>query len=84
MLHPARLGLAGGILWGLSMWLCTLLALYTGYSKDFLLLFSSLYPGYSISWWGAFVGLLYGFADAFIGLFLFASLYNFLGRRASR
>lgn len=76
MLIPNRLGIAGGILWSLSIFLCTILAIYTGYPTQFLHLIASIYPGYSISWSGSFIGLLYGFIDAFVGLFLLAWLYN--------
>jgi hypothetical protein len=50
--------------------------MYTGYSTEFLNLIASIYPGYSISWSGSIVGLAYGFADGFVGLFLLAWLYN--------
>lgn len=80
MLKPTRLGLSGGILWGLSMFICTILAIYTGYTAKFLELMADLYPGYSITWWGTIVGLVYGFIDAFVGLFLLAWLYNKLDR----
>lgn len=76
MLDPKRLGVAGGILWGAVMFICTLLALFTGYSREFLQLMATVYPGYDISWGGAFIGLLYGFVDAFIGLYILAWLYN--------
>lgn len=80
MIHPVKLGLAGGILWGLSMFVCTILAIYTGYAVQFLDLMSSIYPGYTISWWGSLAGLIYGFLDVFIGLFLLGWLYNLLNR----
>ncbi|MCP5506421.1 MAG: bacteriophage holin [Chlamydiales bacterium] len=81
MLKGGRLGLAGGILWSLCMFVCTILAMYTGYSYSFLTLFKEIYPGYSVSWGGAFLGLVYGFFDAFIGLYLFAFIYNRLGKK---
>lgn len=83
MLKAKRLGLAGGILWALMMFICTILAMYTGYSYSFLTLFTEIYPGYSITWGGAFLGLIYGFFDAFIGLFLLAFIYNKLGKNKS-
>ncbi|PIS03093.1 MAG: hypothetical protein COT85_03445 [Chlamydiae bacterium CG10_big_fil_rev_8_21_14_0_10_42_34] len=79
MLSPFRLGAAGGIVWGACMFICTVLAIYTGYSKDFLMTMMSIYPGYDISWGGAFLGLVYGFFDAFIGLMLLAWFYNKMG-----
>ncbi|WP_068469358.1 bacteriophage holin [Candidatus Protochlamydia phocaeensis] len=76
MLYPVRLGIAGGIVWGVSLFLFTILSLYSGYAEQFLNLMANIYPGYEISWPGAFIGLLYGFADVFIGLALIAWLYN--------
>lgn len=76
MLDPKKFGFAGGILWGLCMFVCTVLAVFTGYATMFLNLMASIYPGYAISWAGSFIGMVYGFADAFIGFYLFAWLYN--------
>ncbi|CCB87051.1 MULTISPECIES: bacteriophage holin [Parachlamydia] len=76
MLNPTKLGLAGGILWGLSMFVCTLLAHYFGYGTHWLSLVSDVYPGYSVSLLGSIIGLIYGFIDGFVGLFLLGWLYN--------
>lgn len=76
MLHPIKLGVAGGILWGLCMFLTTIISIYTGYAKQLLILMSDIYPGYTISGWGSLLGLVYGFLDLFIGLFLLAWIYN--------
>jgi len=81
MLDAKKFGLAGGILWGLIMALCTLLAVYTDYAESFLIIMSSVYPGYTISMTGVVVGLVYGFVDAFVGLFIFAWIYNRLLKR---
>lgn len=70
------LGISGGILWGLGMSFCTIIAIYTGYSPNFLNLMADIYPGYTISWLGILVGFIYGFLDAFFGLFLLAWIYN--------
>ncbi len=80
-LNAKNFGLAGGILWGAVMLVFTLISLWTGYSAGFMSLWTSLYPGYSISLVGALVGLVYGFIDAFVGLYLFALLYNWLEKR---
>lgn len=76
MIRPVRLGTAGGILWSLCMFVSTILAIYTGFSSEFLDLMTHIYLGYSISWAGAFIGLIYGFIDGFLGLFLLGWLYN--------
>lgn len=76
MLNCKKLGMAAGILWACIMFLCTVLALYTGYSTEFLNMMATIYPGYTISLEGAFIGLIYGFMDAFVGFYLLAWLYN--------
>ena len=81
MVNAKNLGLAGGILWGLSLLVWTLFSASTGYATGFLNIIMSIYPGYSISFLGSVVGLVYGFIDAFVGLYIFALLYNWLEKR---
>ena len=76
MLNPKKLGLAAGILWGGSMFILTIICIYTGYATQWAHLMSDIYLGYTISWPGSVIGLLYGFIDGFIGLFIFGWLYN--------
>lgn len=80
-MKPKILGLTGGILWGLCMFLMTNLAVGTGYGKELLNVFASIYPGYTITILGSLVGLVYGFIDAFIALYIFAWLYNLIEKR---
>lgn len=75
-MKAVRLGLAGGILWGLSMFITTLVSVGSGYGAAFLNMMASIYPGFAISVPGAFLGLLYGFVDAFIFLLLLGWIYN--------
>lgn len=82
-LNALRLGLAGGILWGLTMFVSTLIAIETGLGKQWLLLAENVYIGYHISYVGSLIGLVYGFIDGFIGLFLLAWIYNKLNRKSS-
>ncbi len=79
-LDALNFGIAGGIIWGVTVFICTLLAIYTGYSETFLAILQSVYPGYHISLLGSFVGLIYGFLDGFLGFFLLAWLYNKIKR----
>lgn len=79
-LDTISFGIAAGIFWGVTMFICTLLAFYTGYSTDFLRIIQSLYLGYRISLGGSFIGLIYGFIDAFIAGFILAWLYNKISR----
>lgn len=76
MLDAMRLGLAGGIVWGIGMFLMTLLAMFTNVGEAWIALMTGMYPGYAATFLGAFIGLLYGFIDGFIGFFLIAWLYN--------
>jgi hypothetical protein len=76
MLNAKNLGLAAGTLWGISMFVLTIVAILTGYGVTWLELMASIYPGYTISWIGSIIGLIYGFFDGFVGLYIFGWLYN--------
>ena len=76
MLNAKNFGLAGGILWGASMLVFTLVSMLTGYGAMWADLMANVYPGYAVSYLGSVVGLVYGFIDGFVGLFIFAWLYN--------
>lgn len=78
MLHPLRLGLAGGIFFALFMFIFTLLAANTGYAQEYMESMISLYPGYGISNEGSIIGLIYGFISGFLFLYILAWLYNML------
>ena len=78
--HPKRLGLAGGILCGVLMFIFTIIAMYSGYAGDWMTAMESIYPGYMMSWGGAFLGLVYGFIDGFVGLYLLGWIYNRLSK----
>lgn len=81
MLNPKNFGLAAGILWGLCIFVFTLIAVFSGLWMDTMKLVVSLYPGYTVSIVGAFVGLVYGFVDAFVCFYIFAWLYNKLEKK---
>lgn len=83
-LRPAALGVAGGILWGASLMVLTWIAMHTGYAQELLKLIAVAYPGYSVSLTGSFVGLVSGFVDAFVGLYIFGLLYNWLISRKKK
>lgn len=76
MIDARRLGFAAGILWGLSMFVWTLVAMHMGYGMSCLTMMVEMYPGFEISMGGALVGLIYGFFDGFISLFLLGWIYN--------
>jgi hypothetical protein len=74
-LNKKALGLAAGILWGLSVLLMTVWAVMAE-GGNTLQVLARFYLGYSVSWTGALIGLGYGFLDGFIGGWLLAWLYN--------
>jgi len=78
-LDPVRLGLAGGILTGVTIFVMTLLCLVSEYGKEFLGMISSIYPGFEVTLVGSLLGFVYGFIDGFVALFLLACIYNLLG-----
>ena len=82
-LCACKLGVAGGLLWGLSLLVVTLISVWTGYAEGFLNLISGVYPGYEITIAGSFIGFFYGFADGFFGLAILALIYNFLLKHCS-
>ncbi|MDD5109305.1 MAG: bacteriophage holin [Candidatus Omnitrophica bacterium] len=75
-LNVRAFGLAGGILWSVSMFVLTWLGILGYGSKEAALIAKSYYIGYSVTPIGSLIGTAYGFFDAGIGCFLFALLYN--------
>ena len=75
-----RFALTGGIVWALCLFVTTLFSIYTGYAKSFLDVVGSIYPGYSISLLGSIVGLIYGFFDVFVGVYIFAWIYKLISK----
>jgi len=70
-------GLASGAIWGLAMFVVSLLAVMNGYASSFLQIMADVYPGYHFgNVFGAIIGGVYGFIDGFIGGWLFAWFYN--------
>lgn len=80
MIHANKLGLSGGIVWGLGLFLLTLLSIWTGYAGMFLSIIEDIYIGYTVTYLGSLIGLVYGFVDAYVGLYIFAWIYNILER----
>ena len=77
-LNAKNLGIAGGVLWGVMIFLMTLASVQWGYGTAFLDVWVSVYPGYTITWVGSIIGLVYGFIDGFIALFVVGYVYNWL------
>ena len=75
-LHAVKFGLALGIVWGISIFAMAISGAYMGFGDQLVDIMSSLYIGYSASATGALIGLVWGFADAFVGGFVVAWIYN--------
>lgn len=75
-----RFALTGGIIWALTIFLTTLASIYSGYGRAFLNGIASIYPGYTISLAGSIIGLVYGFFDVFIGVYIVVWVYKRLGK----
>lgn len=70
------LGLSLGIMFGLSVFITTILAIYTGYLQHWAELLLGVYPYYELTLLGSFVGLIWGFLDGFICGVVLAWIYN--------
>ncbi|MCX7114919.1 MAG: bacteriophage holin [Gammaproteobacteria bacterium] len=75
-ISPLALGLAFGVVWGLSVFITGLTALFFSYGKPFVDAMSTMYIGYEPSLTGSLLGGLFGFLDGLIGGAIIACLYN--------
>ncbi|MBE9481587.1 MAG: hypothetical protein IMY69_07825 [Bacteroidetes bacterium] len=75
-LNVKSFAFAGGIVWGLAILVITYWFLIFGHSGGILAKLDAVYLGYTVTWYGAFIGLGWGFVDGFIGCAIFACLYN--------
>lgn len=64
---PVAVGLALGIYMGIGLFIFAITARLFGYCKIFVSFMGTFYIGYKANLLGAFVGLLRGFVDAFVG-----------------
>jgi hypothetical protein len=83
-LRKRALGVAVGLVWGLSVMVVTWWLLIRGTPGEFISKLSSIYLGYSYTWGGAVIGFLWGFIDGFIGGFLIAWIYNLVNKFISQ
>ena len=71
------LAFAIGIVWGLCMLSMGIVTTYTQtYGHKMVDVFASIYYGYGPTWGGAFLGLAWGFGDAFIGTLVIMGVYR--------
>lgn len=75
-ISSVSLGLAMGIVWGVSIFLMGVVATYYTYGKPFVATMGALYLGYEPSLLGSAIGGVIGFVDAFIGGIILGWLYN--------
>ena len=78
-LHPVKLGLAGGIVTAVCVFVITIAALlFSDYAPGYSNLLIQIYGflGYKTSIFGAFLGAVYSFIDGFALTWLFALIYN--------
>jgi len=78
-LNKRAFGLSFGILWGLSVFIATMLVIMRG-GGDTMILLRRFYWGYDINFGGAVLGLIYGFVHGFIFGWLLGWLYNLAGK----
>ncbi len=76
-LHALAAALSVGLVWAVGLFIWTLCSVRTGYGAEMLELMSTVYIGYTVTVKGAFVGLVWGFLDGFIGTFIAVKVYNF-------
>ena len=81
-LDTNKFALTGGIVWGLSLFITTIVSvyIYPGYALAFLNGIGSIYPGYTVSLTGSIIGAVYGFFDVFIGTYIVVWIYKKLGK----
>lgn len=75
--NAQALGLAGGLLWGASVLVLGLGAIWVSDWAVFVDWLGQFYLGYEPTIIGSIIGGVWGFLDLFIGLFVFAWLYNY-------
>ena len=75
ILRKSALGLSLGVVWGLAVFVVTLLAIMRGIGHTLGLL-GVYYLGYTVSYLGSVVGLVWGFVNGFVGGVLIAWFYD--------
>ena len=70
------LGIAFGVVTGLSLMLLAWAGMWWGYGNTFIDQYSLIYHGYGASWMGGLWGGLWGLIEGFIFGFILALVYN--------
>ena len=74
-LRKRALGLSLGVVWGLAIFVWTILATMRGKGQTLSVL-GGYYLGFTVSYLGALVGLVWGFVHGFVGGVLIAWFYD--------
>ncbi len=82
-LNVKAFGLAGGLFWGVGLFLITWWILLIGSPAEQPNIFTLMYPGYRITALGSLIGLVWGFIDGLVCGLIFSWLYNLLADRFS-
>ena len=77
-LDVLKLSIASGIVSALVMLLLVLDAMYMGRGVNLIRTLNPVLPGYNVSWYGAGLGIVYGFVGCFIYFGITAWIYNSL------
>ncbi len=75
-IRKRALGMALGLVWGLTIMLGTWWLLIGNFRGGIISKLSQFYIGYSYSWGGAVIGFIWGFVNGFIAGVLIAWLYD--------
>jgi hypothetical protein len=78
VLNAKGFALASGLLWGLALFVITLVAAARGIGNNLSHL-SAIFTGYQVTYIGSVIGLIYGFVAGLILGWMFASIYNGFG-----
>ena len=75
ILRKRALGLSMGVVWGLAVFVATILSTMRGMGKTLSVL-DAYYLGFTVSYLGALIGLVWGFVHGFVGGVLIAWFYD--------
>lgn len=82
-LNVKAFALACGLIWGVGLFALTWWLIMLEGATGEKLGIGRFYIGYNVSALGSLIGMVWAFADAFIGGGIFAWLYNLLSRPAA-
>ena len=74
-LDAKAFALASGVVWGVVVFLATILSLVR-HGGETLSKLAQVYPGYTVSFVGSIIGLVWGFITMYVLGWVLISLYN--------